>query len=1767
MRKTVKTLLILLLVTLFTCVFVACGEVEAEPIEDVPPPTHVGGNGSNSGDGGSGDGGDGGDGGNVDVAPVDPTSGTPVYLTFSYLKQAPSVFKHIYVEDFDIADIEYHVTYECIVGGKKQYLAGEGTPLSMDLLTKESRDRLENFGKNGEISGHFFIFVEYDAEYTDAEGNVKTKTVEGSFAMHMKTRAALLEFVTLKFELNGGEALFGNYSSADGGTSTIVVEKGQTWTWNEFISDFPVYREGYAIDSVTVDGKTYNASPETTITINDDATISVGWTENVMPINFDINLPDGVTNWTPVDKNLLPENFNEANGTWSLPVEKGEGFIPRPSVNNIATLEGYTFAGWRTANGTVWNFNKRAGNEEFTLYAMWTIRTYSVKYVLMGGEFNANEGYSDTEIASLKKAGIDVNYALGYGPEDPEYDPDSTRDMLAFKPYIVTFTGIPYGANLADYFATCKVRSDEEGLISISADPTIYNDDEHTTLATQITKSDDCYKVEGWYTESSYNDDELYTPEPVTEDLVLYPKWSLREDLSEDKLNRYFAEKLFNYTVKSDGTLRIDLIIDTSVSELVIPDSVYINDKPYIVTEIGEGAIMNVKTLITVDMSGAKSLTRIGKNAFAYCPNLREVIIPDTGLNVTYIGENAFRGTEFINGYKTATGNDFAVIGSVLVKYVGDTNATSINVDTASALLENVDTIAPGAFSELTALETVTIGDGIKYIYDKAFYKDTALATVLGGGGLEYVASDAFDQTAYVSTPPVNDPATTTDESTFLRIGSIYYRYVGTGKSAEIPAGVKVIAPNAFSTGHLIENITFGDASQIKSIGTDAFANTKWISENHTTAETGDANTFVQDGFVVINGILIAKRGRDAVVELPDLVRVIATGAFDNAYVTNLTITADSHLELIERDAFNGASNLKAISFINATDSVFVNFNDGAFSNENGEVINDEFKIYLYQAPITTLRTAVSDSDSDAVKAWKELYKGASEMFAVLKTNSARINSEIGLPTEYLFDGAEVDFVSVWDSLGLLNAEKTHIVDGKIVVRSDGVESKEDLAVVDVKTLAEGREETLDGTVGEGKTMSFEVDEVQADGYTYSVYPAIKASTMTVWYEADDGEDVEGLPTFYTTQSNFNEEGYVIKIKFNYNDATGSQDEIFLTDDMVTVTGYTPVYGVNKTLQIDVDYHGLAVYRVNAEYSVKKPQSVSIEQCSEMAISINALTAEINSVARNVLLKVTMSDGTFKYVNIDGKATFISVDDAKGCNAIAEEVSLDTTNLGYHTVGLRYGAPGDYVYCTVLYSVTLNTDGSMFNYTIDGDNATITSLKSGYDSTIAIPARVRLTDNGVYNPDSANEYTVVAIGDGAFKDRTNLEYVYIPATIKAIGNEAFMGCTDLKQIRSFTVTEAIDCGLSTSLVTFTEKQAKYLGEVTITGVAEGVKGEIEIPATVTYNKVLVVAGADGVDLDATYVLDETYVLDVKLDEGALAGYNGAIVLPDTDYFRGYAEANLGGKDVTFYTEGNGDKASNFVFSNYDDPVITYAYMTGDVIINHRANFTVTDGVIVIPESLVGSKPAEGSSYAYEYDYNIIGIKEQAFASAYEEEGMRTIYLPNSLRYYEGELEYLFGTGNYDKVTQHVYDVREDAIYAPSNAFPNVETIGNKAFYGCTSLGDLDFSLATDLNHLGNYAFYGCTAVVNMDLSATKITAIEASTFSGCTTLEVVKLPTTVTEIGDLAFDWCTALTKVEGTASVTYVGAYAFHNCTALTSISVPEGATVADTAFDGTNL
>ena len=357
------------------------------------------------------------------------------------------------------------------------------------------------------------------------------------------------------------------------------------------------------------------------------------------------------------------------------------------------------------------------------------------------------------------------------------------------------------------------------------------------------------------------------------------------------------------------------------------------------------------------------------------------------------------------------------------------------------------------------------------------------------------------------------------------------------------------------------------------------------------------------------------------------------------------------------------------------------------------------------------------------------------------------------------------------------------------------------------------------------------------------------------------------------------------------------------------------------------------------------------------------------------------------------------------------------------------------------------------------------------------------------------------------------------------------------------MVEVVDAGLTEEHVTLVGKQAKFIGEVTIAGVASTGRSIITVPSAIEYSKVL-----DGEDC----LVDATYELQVRLSADAFADYDGEISLPDTEYFRGYAEANLAGKNVTFHQGNTGDRASTFVFENYDNPAISYAYYTGSAIINAGVEYTLTNNALAIPEAINGTVEASEDTFAYEYNYTLVGVADQAFATAFEQ-GMRKIYLPSSLREFQGNLADVFGIDNYEYVIQHVYDVTADAIYSPANVFPNVESIGKKAFYGCASLSDIDFSLATSLKSIGSYAFYGCSGISAIDLSNTQVELIEASTFSGCSALVSVKLPTTVTELGDLAFNGCVALESVEGLDNVTYVGTLVFNNCSSLQTEYFPD--------------
>lgn len=91
-----------------------------------------------------------------------------------------------------------------------------------------------------------------------------------------------------------------------------------------------------------------------------------------------------------------------------------------------------------------------------------------------------------------------------------------------------------------------------------------------------------------------------------------------------------------------------------------------------------------------------------------------------------------------------------------------------------------------------------------------------------------------------------------------------------------------------------------------------------------------------------------------------------------------------------------------------------------------------------------------------------------------------------------------------------------------------------------------------------------------------------------------------------------------------------------------------------------------------------------------------------------------------------------------------------------------------------------HTDENGIFYCLKDDGTAVAALFAGEAREIVIPKRVSL--------DGA-EYEVCAVGDGAFEGCADLESVLIPDTVRRIGAFAFFGCSSLKSVEAFGVSE------------------------------------------------------------------------------------------------------------------------------------------------------------------------------------------------------------------------------------------------------------------------------------------------------------------------------------------------------------------------------------------
>jgi hypothetical protein len=107
----------------------------------------------------------------------------------------------------------------------------------------------------------------------------------------------------------------------------------------------------------------------------------------------------------------------------------------------------------------------------------------------------------------------------------------------------------------------------------------------------------------------------------------------------------------------------------------------------------------------------------------------------------------------------------------------------------------------------------------------------------------------------------------------------------------------------------------------------------------------------------------------------------------------------------------------------------------------------------------------------------------------------------------------------------------------------------------------------------------------------------------------------------------------------------------------------------------------------------------------------------------------------------------------------------------------------------------------------------------------------------------------------------------------------------------------------------------------------------------------------------------------------------------------------------------------------------------------------------------------------------------------------------------------------------------------------VQTIPN---YICAYLQEItEINIPNSVTTIGEYAFYNCTSV-NSVTFGNSVNSIGAYAFSGCESITAIEIPNSVKVINQYAFYNSTGLTSITLGNAITDIGYCAFHNCTKL---------------------
>ena len=370
----------------------------------------------------------------------------------------------------------------------------------------------------------------------------------------------------------------------------------------------------------------------------------------------------------------------------------------------------------------------------------------------------------------------------------------------------------------------------------------------------------------------------------------------------------------------------------------------------------------------------------------------------------------------------------------------------------------------------------------------------------------------------------------------------------------------------------------------------------------------------------------------------------------------------------------------------------------------------------------------------------------------------------------------------------------------------------------------------------------------------------------------------------------------------------------------------------------------------------------------------------------------------------------------------------------------------------------------IYTYTLDDANrATITGY-SGNATALYIPGEI-------------DGHEVVAIGDRAFENRTDLRTVMIPDSVTRINGNAFYGCSNLANVT-----------LSKNLESMGNSAFGNCDKLT----------EIEIPKSLTSCDIFYGSYGPFRDCDK--------LKKVKFEEGTTV-----IATMLFHHCTGIEEIEIP-DTVTIIKDSAFEECTNLKSIQIPNTVTK---------IEPEAFYNCTSLTTVnIPDTVKSIDKSVFSGCASLTEVHLPStIKEMPVSAFYNCKKLTTINFPSTLT----------------TIGNSAFSGCESL---PEAILPSgVEKIESNAFKNCKALKKA--AVPDTVSSIGSSAFYGCEALTDITLGS-KLKKIESQTFYGCTVLPSIVLPYNVTTIGDSAFVNCTKLTQITVPRNTTSIASNAF---------------------------